>query len=269
MAGRLGHVVLVTTALCLSAAPVWAQVSGLSKGEAKCESTTGKVLAKLWSSQLRCVRKCIGAARKTGAFNGCFAPYADSATQTCINDPMKGAEAKARAAIIKKCADSPGRDNCPECYQPTSCTAGDPAVSDQESNIDPYPILIYCTEAGTTTPTQAVAKCEDGVAKALSKFVAAKTKCYDKCNQAMQKGTVLRGQCDPPPSDLPTAVCIAGAEQKAASSIDNVCAHAAANPGCYEAFLDTGAKWIDLVETSVDTSIHQSYCGSASGAFLD
>src|SRR5262245_59547864 len=106
MLGRMAKVSLVAAAaasLCLAARPVLAQ-SGVTKDELKCESGTGKSLAKFIGSKSKCVSKCLVAARKVGPpFTGCFPPYSDTATVTCIFDPEKGAEEKARASIVKAC----------------------------------------------------------------------------------------------------------------------------------------------------------------------
>src|SRR5262245_21746772 len=107
--------------LCLAASPVLAQIPGQTKDELKCESTVGKTLSKFVGSKSKCVSKCFVTARKAGGpFTGCFAtpgqPYPDATTNTCITDPVKGAEAKARAGIVKGCMDAPGKDKCPECY---------------------------------------------------------------------------------------------------------------------------------------------------------
>ena len=185
MLGRFGIAAIAATGFCLIASRVPAQfppATDPTKDEQKCESNAGKTLSKFTSSKAKCVGKCIGTGRKTsGPYAGCFAPYADPTTNACIMDPVKGAEAKARSGIVKKC-NVAGKDSCPECYAASNCTTGDPFVSMTETNIDPFVILIYCTEANTNTPTKDQAKCEDGVSKALTKFVGSKAKCYDKCN---------------------------------------------------------------------------------------
>jgi hypothetical protein len=268
--------------LCLLAKPVLAQfppVTEPTKDEQKCESNTGKTLSKFVGSKSKCVGKCVATARKTsGPYAGCFPPYADPVVDACITDPVKGAEAKAGANIAKKC-NVAGKDSCPECYTPaTKCTDGtgsNPFVQSTEGQVDPFTILVYCLEAGGTTPTKEQAKCEDGVSKALVKFVGAKTKCYDKCNKNVNKGKIAPGSCTPPsPSDPATTACIfdplKGAEAKAAASIDKVCANVpSATPGCYGTSLDEGSEWVGLTETQIDITTPTVACGSPSGAFLD
>lgn len=271
---RLKYVALAaaaTAALCMAASPSMAQ-SGVTKDELKCESGAGKTLSKFVGSKGKCVSKCLATQRKatTPAYAGCFAPYADTATQACINDPVKGAEAKARAGIVKGCT-----KDCPECYtdqSPTLCSTGEPFVGTTETNVDTFNGLIYCLENMGTTPTKDQAKCEDGLSKALIKFVGAKAKCYDKCNQNVFKGKAAEGSCTPPPGpppfDAPTKACIDKASASAAAAIDKVCsAVPGATPAC--SLFTTGAGWVNLTEGAIDAVTSQVACGSPSGAFLN
>jgi len=276
----LGRTALAATGLCLIASSLPAQVPGLSEGEAKCQSSTGKALAKLVSNKAKCLGKCIKITRKTsGPYGGCFSPYTDPATYACILDASKGAQARARASIVKKCSDEPGKDNCPECYEVSNCTTAEPFVT-YELELEFLATRIYCTEAGAGTPVAEVAKCEDAVAKALTKFVISKTKCFDECNKGMQKGTIPLGSCNALiPSDVATHACIfdptKGADPKAAASIDKACNTTGAKPGCYGPTLDTGAEWVGLMEAysftppSLTSRWAQIYCGSPSGAFVN
>jgi len=258
--------------LCLAAAPVLAQ-SGVTKDELKCESGTGKALSKFTGSKSKCASKCFVAARKTmGPYTGCFAPYADPTTHTCITDPLKGAEAKAEAAIVKACT-----KDCPECYNPTNCSTGNPFVSNTEALIDLQGPSAYCVENATTTPTKGEAKCEDGNVKALTKLVGALDKCYDKCNTNVFNGKIPEGSCvpgdgTPNPTDVPTRECLAKAVGKSAASINKACFIAPATaPACYDGSLtrpNTGAGWSALVKGIVDAQTPGIACGSASGAFL-
>jgi hypothetical protein len=252
--------------LCLAASSAHAQ-SGVTTGEFKCESGTGKALSKFTGAKSKCVAKCLGTQRKTmGPYTDCFAPFGGS-TATCIQDPAKGAEAKARAAIVKACT-----ADCPECYSPSVCSTGEPFVGNTEALIDLQGPSVYCTENGGNTPTKDQAKCEDGTSKALVKFVGAKSKCYDKCNAAIFKGKIPEGSCDPPtPSDPATAACVASAEGKSAAAIDKVCT-AATRPSCYDGSPtrpNSGAGWTALVEGVLDSQIPIIGCGSPSGAFID
>lgn len=276
MLHRLRMVVLTATWMGVVVGTAAAQITDPGKDEAKCQKSAGSALVKFVGAKTKCVQKCLGTARKTsGPYAGCFGPgFTDPATNACVFDAKKGAEAKARASIVKACADAPGKDRCPECFAPSVCTTGEPVVSDTEAQIDPLGAVVFCTEGAGGTPTKDEAKCEDSVAKALTKFVGSKSKCYQKCNDNLLKGKVPPGSCDPPvPSDPATATCVfdpvKGAEAKAAASIDKACAEKSANPACYGTALDTGAEWVALVEPQVDANIPVTACGSPSGAFLD
>ena len=258
---------IAATSLWLVTVPVSAQVTDPNKDEAKCETGTGKALNKMIASSSKCVGKCLVTARKTsGPFAPCFGnPPSDPATAACLNDPLKGAVAKARVSIGKACA-----NDCPECYTAQGaslCTNGTPLVDNAVTSTAPFGAVVYCTENGGNTPSKEVGKCEDTVAKSLVKFISKKGKCYEKCNAAVLKGTIPQGSCDPPsPTDPKTSACIfdplKGAEAKAAAAIDKACATAGANPACYGTALDTGAEWVGLVEPQIDTSIPNIACGA-------
>ena len=232
----------------------------------KCRLAVSKSLVKFVGAKAKCYDKC-NQSMNTGriAPGSCLPPApADPATQTCIFDPAKGAEAKARAGIVKAC-DVPGKFSCPFCYTASDCTTGEPFVGDTEAQIDPFDIVIYCVESGGGTPTKDVAKCEASVSKALVKFVGSNAKCYDKCNDNMNKGSIPPGSCDPPaPADPATQTCIfdpaKGAEAKAAALIDKACANVSANPPCYGTALDSGIEWVSLAEGTIDPTVASVYC---------
>ncbi len=263
------RVAAIAAGLCLAASSALAQPAGVTKDEFKCETGTGKALTKFVGAKSKCGGKCLATARKTmGPYTGCFAPYADPTTNTCIMDPLKGAEAKARASIVKACT-----ADCPECYPASECSTGEPFVSNTENLVDLQGPNVYCTEHGGSTPTATEAKCEDGNSKALVKFVGAKSKCYQKCGSNAFKGTVTEASCQPPASDPATATCVSTAESKGAAAIDKACfTPPAMAPSCYDgtAFRpNSGAGWVNLVEGIVDGQIPIIACGSPSGAFLE
>ena len=272
MRTRYGIAVVAAAGLGLLASTVSAQVTDPNALEVKCEQSAGKALVKFVGSKAKCSAKCIGTARKTGGPYGPCLPssgYSDPATNACIFDPLKGAGPKARAAIVKACGSA--TSDCPECYtsqDPDLCTTGDPFVSNADSQTNLFGPLVYCIENGNNTPNALQAKCESTVGKALVKFVGAKSKCYTKCNQAILKGTIPMGSCDPPsPSDAATNACIfdplKGAEAKAAAAIDKACAMVAgANPPCYGTGLDTGQEWVNAVEPQIDNTVPQVACGA-------
>jgi hypothetical protein len=262
-------VMVAAVSLGLGAVPVHAQVP---KDVLKCEDGTNKTLGKFAGSKTKCFMKCIATQRKVASpnFANCFPPFLDPTENACITGSLKGAEAKAGAGIAKVCA---AAASCPACYAAnppgsTRCTdasGGNPWVVINESNVDTFNPLIYCVETGDPAgppPTTTEGKCEDGLAKALVKFVGAKGKCYQKCNDNMNKGNIPPGSCTPPdPTDAATLACVKdpakGAEAKAAAAIDKACP---TFPAC-SPFL-SGASWVDIVETVIDALTPQIYCGS-------
>jgi hypothetical protein len=262
-------VVLAAASLCLlvEQPPAGAQTG--PKDEVKCQSGVSKTTCTFFKKKAKCISKCVKTQRKSsGPYAGCFAPYADPATNACIMDPSKGAEPKAEAKIIKLCS-----KDCPECgTYPSTCATGNPAVSSAETVITGFAPQVWCTENGGGTPTSDQAKCEDTVGTELSKFQCAKLKCYAKCHDAESKGKIPFGSCNPGAVSDPTGKtqeCISKAESKSAAKIDSKCAGASANPPCYIPARDTGAEWVALWEASVDSGQGAIWCGSASQAFLD
>jgi hypothetical protein len=282
MSKWFGKAATVAAGVCLLVTSASAQ----SKDVQKCETTTGSVLTKFTGSKGKCFSKCISTQRKTmGPYTDCLPPYGGT-TLDCITGSLKGAEAKAGAGIAKACA---ALTSCPACYVSnppgaTRCTdasGGNPWVQETEQNIDApfgpgtgFPNLIYCTENGGGTPSKDVAKCEDGVQKALVKFVGSKSKCYSKCNStALKPGGPGRGVCQPPTPLDPTAnACVhdpvKGAEAKAKAAIVKACT--VAQPTCYTGTPDQVATtFVSSVETKVDQTTPKVACGSPSGAFLN
>jgi len=295
MSKRFGTAVIAAAGLCLLARPVPAQVTDPSKGEQKCESSTGSTLSKFVGSKTKCISKCMATQRKslTPNFNSCLpkctdvgcsptipTSYSDSATNTCIFDTVKGAQAKAGTSVAKACNDLPGKDNCPECYSAAECSVSgllNPWVQTTESDIDApfgnsgltaFPRLIYCKERDGINPTKDEAKCEDGVTKALVKFVGAKNKCISKCVSNGYKTGAGRGACMPPFKDTAEIACISdplkGAGPKAIAAINKACP---TPPSCYSAgFANT---FVSSAETKIDQRTPQIACGSPSGAFVN
>jgi len=276
---RFETAVMAATGICLLATWVPAQITDPTKDEQKCEAGVGKTLPKFVGSKGKCIAKCIATQRKAAvpAYAGCFSPYADTATQTCIGDSLKGAEAKAGAGVAKGCV-----KDCPECYSGAECNDGtktNPWVVLTEGDIDApfgpgtgFPDLIYCKEKANVTPTKDEGKCEDGVQKALAKFVASKSKCYASCNATNYKNGNGRGFCQPPtPLDAKANSCVndpvKGAAAKAKAAIIKACPTA---PSCYSGG-GTGAAntFVASVETKIDQRTPQVGCGSPSGAFVD
>jgi hypothetical protein len=264
----------VVAGMWLAVSPVLAQ-SGVTKDELKCESGTGKTLAKFVKNKSKCVSKCFGTQRKTsGPYADCFAPYG-GLTLTCVTDPTtrKGAEEKAEDGIVKGCT-----KDCPECYAASTCSTGEPNVGNTESLIDAQGPSTYCIEAGAGTPTKDEGKCEDGNVKALVKMVGGLNKCYSKCNTNVFNGKIPEGSCapgngTPDPTDVPTRECLAKALGKCAESVNKACFIApAVAPACYDGTVlrpNTGAGWCGLVKAVNDSQVPGIACGSPSGAFLN
>jgi hypothetical protein len=268
MLRRFGVVMLVAAGLGLAAVPVHAQ---LSKTVLKCQDTTNKTLGKFTGSKSKCFMKCIATQRKAASpnFTSCFPPYTDPTESACITGNLKGAEAKAGAGIAKACA---ALTSCPKCYTPsakcTDASGANPFVQTSETQIDAFGPLIYCPEHGGTNPSKTDAKCEDGLTKALVKFVGAKGKCFQKCNDNQNKGKTM-GTCTPgTATDPATVTCISTATTKANAAIDKACFTAPATaPACL--IFQTSAGWTGAAETAVDGTTGTVYCGSPSGAFLN
>jgi hypothetical protein len=277
MVGWFGKAATAAAGVCLLATMASAQ----SKDVQKCETSVGSVLSKFVGAKGKCFASCIATQRKTsGPYTDCLPPYGGTAL-TCITGSLKGAEAKAGAGIAKACA---ALASCPTCYTAQECSdasGANPWVQTTESNIDApfgpgtgFPNLIYCKENANLTPTKDEAKCEDGVQKALVKFVGSKSKCYSKCTStALKPGGPGRGVCQPPvPLDAATAACIfdpaKGAEAKAKAAIVKACTVAA--PSCYTGGANGAANsFVSAVENQIDNTTPQVACGSPSGAFLN
>jgi hypothetical protein len=78
-----------------------------------------------------------------GPYTGCFAPYTDTATNTCIMDPIKGAEQKPRDSIVKACT-----ADCPECYAASNCATGEPFVGNTENLASQIPLIACGSPSG-------------------------------------------------------------------------------------------------------------------------
>jgi hypothetical protein len=269
MSRTFRFVMVAAVSLGLAAVPVHAQVS---KDVSKCQDGTNKALGKFTGAKAKCVSKCLVTQRKAASpnFPSCFPPFADPTENACILGTLKGAEAKGGAAIAKVCA---AAASCPLCYTPsTKCTdasGGNPWIQTNETNIDAFGPIVYCNESGNMNPSKDDAKCEDGISKALVKFVGAKGKCYQKCNDNLNKGKIPPGSCTPPnPSDAATLACVKdpvkGAEVKAEAAITKACP---AFPAC--APVPSAANLVNAVESVIDGQTPDLYCGSPSGAFLD
>ena len=260
---RIGGLLAVGALVAVSAMPARAQ---LTKEEFSCESKTSGALAKFAGAKQKCITKCEQGARKgMNPVSDCAGPGYGGGTATCILDAAKGAEAKARVAIVKGCM-----KDCPECYSGGNCTTqASTQVGTAETQLDAFAGNIYCE----TVVDKAKNKCSDTLAKSLAKFLGAKSKCYAKCFTGVQKGTIQASECAPPAGDSKTEDCINKAEAKAEAAIEKTCFESpAVAPACYDGSPSrptTGSGWVALVEAVVDTTVPTTFCSSPSGAFLD
>ena len=275
MNGRLRGIALAAGALCFVASPVFAQVAPANKDQLKCETGQSKSTAKFVSSKSKCAMKCLATARKTmGPYTDCTPPYG-GATALCISDATtgKGAEQKAVASITKGCT-----TDCPACYadnNPSDCPGGTGFVATAETNVDTVGPAVFCLENSNpaVTPNKEQAKCEDGVAKALVKYVGTFGKAVSKCvtnafNQKIGANQCVFSGMPPTVPDPATQAAITAAAGKTAASIDKVCANVpGATPPCYA--LTTGAQLTNLITGILATTSPDGFCGSPSGAFLD
>jgi hypothetical protein len=249
-------------------------VTDPTKDETKCQSSTGKALSGAVNALAKCATKCFRSQRKLeGPYDDCFSPYSGEIL-ICVNDPLRGPEAKAAAAIVRACMNLGGRDRCPECYGETTCNTGEPMAGNATTLAEMTGESIYCTEFGGGTPSPFVAKCEDGVTKRLVKWVATINKCYDKCVKSERAGAIPPGSCDPPGNTYPPLqACLDKGRTKSSAGIHKVCfGPLAVAPSCYDgspARPNTAEGWTDLGEGIVNTQVPLIACGSPSGAFLE
>jgi hypothetical protein len=232
-----------------------------------CASNAARTFGRFIPRKSKCVQRCITRARTSSQLYGdCFEPFGGS-TATCITDPVRGAEARARASIVSRCTPT----DCPPCFPPSACTSGEPFVSNVESQLDLFSYyLVYCVESTGTTPSPTEASCEDAVSRAVVKLGASRIRCYTRCFSGIfarscptcTTGQLPAGSCNPPVSDSGTAACIARAEATATAVIDASCSAVGGNPACYVANgLDTGAAWGSLFGGAIDGQVPNLTCG--------
>jgi hypothetical protein len=258
--------VAVAAGLSLVISSAAAQSPPANKDQLKCQAGFAKNVTKFAVNKGKCAQKCLTKARKTsGPYTGCKPPdYTDPETHACIFDPVKGVEAKASAKMAKGCV-----GDCPNCYADISFCDGVVLVTGVEMIVDDIGLQVYCREASDMTPTPQEAKCEDTVAKSLTKYLGTKAKCYQKCIEAEFKGKIPANSCvAPSPADIATQECIVKSGTKIVESIDKVCVTVPGNPPCYSPGM-TGADWAELGDVGVDGAAPLIFCGSPSGAFVD
>jgi hypothetical protein len=96
-----------TVAADVSPRPSLAQPTA---GDYRCGAGNAKAFARFIPRKSKCVQRCVSQARRSSQLYGdCFAPFGGR-TATCILDRVTGAEARARASIVRACT-----DGCPAC----------------------------------------------------------------------------------------------------------------------------------------------------------
>jgi hypothetical protein len=247
--------------VALAAALVAGNASAQTTGdELKCQINASKVVGKFSGSKVKCLNKCWSSLRKGDPVDCLDTPadgdLRDLDTSTCVTD----AEAKSTTDQGKKCT-----ADCPECYNGGNCpadAAGKTAVA--ESLIDTQDPSVHCNGGGVTADQ---GKCQDNTGKVLTKWVAALSKCTQKCRANEEKGKT-DGQCNPPVADTKTLDCIAKGEAKCVSGVDKKCGDISQAPPCWTV-PGNGTQWCNLVQGIVDGQYPEYFCGSPSGAFLE
>jgi hypothetical protein len=227
--------------------------------EAKCQLKTSLVIAKFVNKKAKCVDACQKRAFKNPSLlPDCSPPFGGS-TFGCVTT----AEGKSAGKIKSSCA-----KDCPECYSGGDChTEADVKIAAAEAHVDALLADVFCDDTGSTDGlTNAEFKCQRAVRKFATKFLADKMKCYAKCRKGEHKGKVAVGDCEPPPADLKTQLCIQKRETRWAERIDTKCEFAvnpsADKPECGSYPANDGAAWVAAEEAEVDAQDAGFYCGS-------
>jgi len=244
--------------LALAPGPASAAVTG---DEFSCELKTSIAAWRYGAKRASCVMGCQRDVRAgSGNPTDCVPPFGGS-TQGCVN----GSAGKTQGNICKACASDP-----PECYPDGNCPAlADDKLALIEAHIDAILAATYCDDSGSgdgLTPGEG--KCQDVVAKYVSKFATQKSKCLARCRKAEISGNIPAGSCDAGAvTDQRTLDCISKAELGASARIDKGCQLGAETPECFGA--QTPAGWVADGEQAVDDEDPSFFCESPSGAFLD
>ena len=261
--GSLSRTHLVAAALALGGLLLWSYPSGaqVSDDESKCQVGTSLALSKFVRQKAKCLMACYrGAQEGKNPTSDCVSPFGGS-THGCVQQ----AESDTKGLGQTKCS-----KDCPECYTGGDCQADmDGRVVATEAHVDSLLAQVFCDDSGSTDGLNpAEAKCQIGLAKALSKFTATKMKCLAKCRKAEHFGKIPPNSCNPPnPTDPKTVECITKAETKYPLKIDKYCETSSLNPsadkpecGLYPT--TNGAGWVAGEEADVDANDPGLYCGS-------
>ncbi len=260
------RVLVVVAVAAIGLVPRPARTQTPTTGQYLCGSNTARTFARFIERKSKCVQRCVTHGRTSSQlYADCFAPFGGS-TARCILDPATGAEARARASIVGRCA-----DDCPDCYGLQACTTGEPFVTNVESQLDVFASsFVYCVEGAGATASRPEATCEDAVSRAVTKLGASRIRCYTRCYAGIYArscptcttGQLPAGSCRPPASDPGTAACIARSEAQAKAVIDASCSAVGATPACYVSNgFDTGAAWASFMGGAIDGQVPNVACG--------
>jgi hypothetical protein len=270
MLSRFGLAMTVAAGLCFAGSHAMAQdANEYTRDEQRCEGAMGKALAKEVKGISKCVNRCLKGQRAE-----LVPDYASCLmlppTDPCITDALRGPGAKAALKIGKKCDPALGKD-CPACFStssvplgPISCSDGSPMPERTQTLALGTGLTFYCLEASNMTPTTDEAKCEDTAVKEAVKYVAAITKCTDKCTKNIIAGKIASDACAPAngapgiiPSDPAAFACIMKATDKFSLNIGQKCTGDGV-PSCYPAVLDL---WQTVLGTVQDVG-QFVFCGA-------
>ena len=263
--GRIASVlaVILGTAGLLHAQPAPPDVNDL---EFKCMRGAAKAEAKFVGAKAKCVAKCLGNYWK-GLFatpDDCFPPYG-GVTASCIHEPLKGAESKFEAYMLKYCVLASGAD-CPECYAGGDCTvATSDRVQSVEGVVDSFVPGIACETSGAAPLEQ---RCQLQTLKTFGKYYTSGVKCYTACFQNARSDGTPVGDCIPsshgvPVTDGRTNGCLTSARAKASATIHKYCHETStpeATPECGIDPYPDGDAWVDEFDQALETAFLPSYC---------
>jgi hypothetical protein len=212
----------------------------LTPPEFKCQASVNKRDGKYFRALAKCELKCQqGFAGGLNPVTDCYPPYAGAMT-VCVDDPVKGANVKFRAAIAKACdpATNPSA-NCPECYDAAvgGAGCGDPgyAADHQALGANFFDVLVPVIHCKTAGASIAERKCQDATLSTVGKQVLGVYKCFGKCFARAYAGLIPGSDCLPNPilpNDVATQTCIGVVQTKSTLAYGKRCADAGVSIQC-------------------------------------
>ena len=213
MSKRFGTAVMAATGICLLATWVPAQVTDPSKDEQKCESGTGKTLAKFVGSKSKCMvhrhkRRRWRLTHRLPAqctVAGCSPRLRRTPTRQRVHRDGEGREARHQREGVQQRSRATTRPGATRRLS-AACPASHPWVQTTEGTPFPiagrltaFPRLIYRKETADDLPRMRPA--QDGVSRRWSS-VGAKNKCYSSASRTPTRPVLARRLPPPPPSIL-------------------------------------------------------------------